>query len=102
GAPRHAVDVDRGQVPRARVRARRRAAGRLRARQGDARGLLPVASASDRCAGGRGSRAMSMRRLLEVARVTLLQCVRRPLFWVLLVVLGLLAWGMSFGSVRVS
>ena len=44
---------------------------------------------------------MSFARLLEVARAEFRFQTRRPLFWVLLVVLGLVAWGLSSGHVRI-
>jgi len=45
---------------------------------------------------------MSFRRFLEVARAEFRFQTRRPLFWVLLIVLGLMAWGMSAGHMRIS
>jgi ABC-type transport system involved in multi-copper enzyme maturation permease subunit len=45
---------------------------------------------------------MKLARLSEIARTEFRFQTRRPLFWVLLVVLGLMAWAMSTGSMRIS
>lgn len=45
---------------------------------------------------------MKLRRPFEIARAELRFQTRRPLFWVLLSVLALMAWGLSSGHVRVS
>lgn len=45
---------------------------------------------------------MSWRRFLAVARLEFRTTVRRPLYVVLLLILALLAWGLSSGSVQVS
>jgi ABC-2 type transport system permease protein len=45
---------------------------------------------------------MSARRVLEVARRELHFHAGRPLIWVLIVVVGLFAWGLSDGSVQIS
>jgi len=45
---------------------------------------------------------MNLRRFFEVARAEFRFQTRRPLFWVLLIVLGLMAWGMSTGHMRIS
>ena len=45
---------------------------------------------------------MSPQRLLAVARLDLAQHLRRPLFWILVLVLVVLAWGMSTGDMRIS
>ncbi|MBK7642761.1 MAG: ABC transporter permease subunit [Planctomycetes bacterium] len=45
---------------------------------------------------------MKIARFLEIARTEFRFQTRRPLFWVLLVVLGLMAWGFSTGNLRIS
>jgi ABC-type transport system involved in multi-copper enzyme maturation permease subunit len=41
-------------------------------------------------------------RLLHVLRLELGHALRRPLYWVLLAILGLMSWGLSSGDVRIS
>ncbi len=45
---------------------------------------------------------MSARRLFEIARTEFRFQTRRPLFWVLLVVIALTAWGLSTGNLRIA
>jgi ABC-2 type transport system permease protein len=45
---------------------------------------------------------MSARRLLEVFRLDFFHHLRRPLFWILLVLLAFTAWGLSTGHVRIA
>lgn len=45
---------------------------------------------------------MSLARFFEIARLDLRFHVRRPLFWILLAIVALLAWGMSTGNMRIS
>src|SRR5882672_5378603 len=45
---------------------------------------------------------MSPRHFLEAPRQTLAHNLRRPLFWVLVVLLALMAWQLSTGSMRIS
>src|SRR5689334_13174902 len=104
--PRDTVDAGRGPPARAHLAPGRARPAGFRARACDARGRLPRADAPRprraRGRAARGSRAMKLRRALEIARAEFRFQTRRPLFWVLLVVLGLMAWGMSSGSLRIS
>lgn len=45
---------------------------------------------------------MKLARFLEVARAEFRFQTRRPLFWVLIVVLALVAWGLSTGDMRIA
>ena len=45
---------------------------------------------------------MGFRRFIEVVRIDLRFQLRRPLFWAYLLILALLAWGLSTGSVRIT
>jgi len=45
---------------------------------------------------------VSPQRLLAVARLDLAQHLRRPMLWILVLVLVVMAWGMSSGDMRIS
>ncbi|MEQ8765685.1 MAG: M1 family aminopeptidase [Planctomycetota bacterium] len=45
---------------------------------------------------------MSAARTIEVARLELFRNVKRPLFWILVTVMTLIAWGFSEGNLRIS
>ena len=45
---------------------------------------------------------MSRQRLLEVARLDLAQHLRRPMLWILVLILIVMSWGMSSGDMRIS
>ena len=45
---------------------------------------------------------MSVRRFLEVYRTDLRFQLKRPLLWILVIVLALMAWGLSQGAIRIS
>lgn len=44
---------------------------------------------------------MSMRRLLVVARDEFIMNLRRPLVWIMLLLIGLMVWGISVGGVQI-
>ena len=45
---------------------------------------------------------MSLRRILAVGRLELSQTLRRPMFWILLLLLTLMSWGLSAGNVTIA
>lgn len=45
---------------------------------------------------------MSLRRTYEVFRLDLAHNLRRPIFWILIVILAFMAWGLTTGNLRVS
>ncbi|HEV3386911.1 MAG TPA: M1 family aminopeptidase [Gemmata sp.] len=45
---------------------------------------------------------MSIVRLIQVFRVDLLFNLRRPLFWILILILGLTSWGLSSGTLQIA
>jgi ABC-type transport system involved in multi-copper enzyme maturation permease subunit len=44
---------------------------------------------------------MSLQRLLRVFQLDFLHNLRRPLFWILILILGLIAYGLSYGGVQI-
>ncbi len=45
---------------------------------------------------------MNVRRLWATTKLDLAHNLRRPLFWIWLLILALVAWGFSGGNVRIS
>jgi ABC-type lipoprotein export system ATPase subunit len=97
GARGHAGAAGRGQEPRARLCARPRRASGLRAGPAVARGRLPGAHA----AAGAGGAGVNFGRFFEVLRLELSHNVRRPLFWVQVLILLFLAQQLATGNASI-
>src|SRR5262249_20687542 len=106
GHPRHA---SREEEPRTRLRARRRDPARggprgaaLERRSCAYDAFDPyVCLAAAQGAAFTEERRMSLTRLAVVWRLELGQSVRRPMFWILVLVLGLSAYGLSSGKMTI-
>ncbi len=103
------IVLGRGQEPRAHRRFRFVASRRFRFRETDSRGRLSLAhergggEASRRpspCVSG-WRRAMNLKRLSNVAALEYVHNVKRPLFWVWLVLTCLLTWMFASGNARI-